>query len=80
VVQNCPDQVLGAAIVEKVGALSESPQWRGPKLVGLRLSLLSAGIGDCPVVMVGVWHKAHPIWLKILAPFCVDAVEGAGFG
>src|SRR5215471_3774394 len=42
--------------------------------------LLSAATGEGPVVIVGVWHNAQPIWLKILAPFCVEAVGGAGCG
>src|ERR1700678_1478604 len=36
--------------------------------------------GEAPVVRVGEWHRLQPIALNTVAPFRIDAVDGAGVG
>ena len=42
--------------------------------------LSSAPLDDFPVMSVGVWHSAQPIWLNRLEPLEVESVAGAGVG
>jgi len=36
--------------------------------------------GEFPVVSEAEWHSAHPTLVNRFAPFCAEAVKGAGVG